>query len=167
MACEVHSTVNENRCSSGKTELHLFYTVHLFFSVSCVFFLAVSAAVNLIFRICQEEVLLQFLLDGSDAARILAVNDVDQMMRQLQLFLLDNFTVFDDVHRDVVIDVAKHIQIDFIDRAFYLNDVFSAHLAAARVLDDRHAAVHFIQLQVFIQIHGFAGLDVIEHDAFI
>lgn len=111
--------------------------------------------------------MVQFLFDGGDAARVPAFDDVDQALRQLQLPFFDDLAVADDVDGDGVVDVAEYVQVEFIDRAFDLDDVFFTHFIAVRVLDDRNAAVHAVELQVTVEIHAFAGLDVIEHDAFV
>ena len=51
--------------------------------------------------------------------------------------------------------------------ALDLHDVLFPHLVAVCIFDDRHAAVHLVELQIFVDRHTFSGLDVIEHDTFI
>ena len=118
----------------------------LFFGSPSVLFFAVAAAVHFIFFIGEEEYMIDLLLDGSDAARIFAVNDIDELARKRQLFLFHDDSVLNDIDGDIVIDIADDIQFEVIDWAFDLNDVLAAHLAASGIFDDRHAAVHLIEL---------------------
>lgn len=57
----------------------LFYFQWLF----GILFLTVHAAVGLRLRIGQIEDMRQFLLDGGDAARVLAVDDIGNLFRKL------------------------------------------------------------------------------------
>ena len=76
-------------------------------------------------------------------------------------------SVLDDIDRDAVVNEAKHVQIQLVDRALDLDNVLFPHLVAVCIFDDRHAAVHLVELQIFVDRHTFSGLDVIEHDTFI
>lgn len=55
--------------------------------------------------------MIQFLFNRSNAARILAVSHIHNLLRQLQAFLLNPSAILDDVHRDIRINVAQNIQI--------------------------------------------------------
>ena len=76
----------------------------LFIPFTSIFLLAILTPVNLILFICKNKNLIQSLLDGSDAARILAFDHVDNLLRKTKVFLLNNLLVLDDVYGDVVID---------------------------------------------------------------
>ena len=103
--------------------------------------LAVDTAIYFVFFICQIKYVWQLLLNGGDAARILAVNHIDDLLGQLQGLLLNDAVVPDDVDRDVVVNVAQHVQIHNVQTALDFNDVLAAHLVAARVLDDGYLTV--------------------------
>ena len=107
--------------------------------------------------------MIQSLFDGCDAARIFAADHIFDLFRKLKQFLFYDLFILDDVDCDVVIDESQDIQIHKIDRAFDLHNIFASHLAAFRIFDDRHAAVQFVQMQIFVNLHTFSGFDVIEH----
>ena len=113
----------------------------LFVAFSSVFLFAVFASVDFFFRICQHKNVIQPLLDGSDAARVFALDHVYNLFRKSQFLFLHNGSVFDDVYGDVVVDEAKNIQIQLFDRTFHLDDIFFAHLVAAGILDDGYSTV--------------------------
>ena len=117
--------------------------------------------------IIEIEDMRKLLLDRGDAARVLAGDDIDELLRKSQLFFVYDHTVPDDVDGDVMINETKYVQIELIDRAFYFNNVFFAHLVAVRIFDDRNAAVHFVQSQVFIDRHALSSLDMVEYNTFI
>lgn len=106
-----------------------------------VLFLAVHAAVGLGLRIRKIEDMRQLLLDGGDAARVLAVDHIGDLFRKLQGPLFRNLIVADNVDRDVVIDVAQNVEIDVVQTALDLNDVLASHLVASCVLDNRYLTV--------------------------
>lgn len=143
------------------------HSLPFFLSRGAVPLFAVETAVDLLLRVCEVEDVIQLLLDGGDAARIFAFDDIDQSLGQLDPFLFDDFSILYDVDRDLVVDVAEHVQIQIVNRAFDFDDVFFPHFVAVRVFDDRDAAVHAVELQVPIKVHTFAGLDVVKHHAFV
>ena len=55
--------------------------------------------------------------------------------------LLGNLVVADDVDGDVVVNVAEDVEVDGVQRSLDLDDIFSSHLVALGVLDDRNCAV--------------------------
>ena len=110
--------------------------------------------------------MIQSLLDGGDAPRVLAADHVFDLSRKPELLLLNDLFVLDDVYRDIVVNESENVQIHEIDRAFDLNDVLFSHLAALCVLDDRHTAVQLVKVEIFVDIHAPACLDVVEDEAF-
>ena len=76
---------------------------------SAVGFLTVSTAVNTFFLVCQQENVGKLMLYGSDAAGILAVDDICDLFRQGQRLFFDDVIILDDVDRDVLIQIAKNV----------------------------------------------------------
>ena len=76
-----------------------------------VLLITISAAIYLMILIIEIENMRQLLLDGGDAARVLAFDHVDNLLRKTKVFLLNNLLVLDDVYGDVVIDEAKDVKI--------------------------------------------------------
>ena len=141
--------------------------MQLFFDSAPVFFFTVPAAVDLVFFIRKEEYMIDLLLNGCNAAGILAVNNIDELARKRQLFLFYDAPVLDDINGDIVINIADDVELEVIDRAFYLDDVLAAHFAASRVFDDRDAAVHFVKLQVSVKIHSLSGFNMVKDKTFV
>ena len=131
-----------------------------------VFLFTVLAAIDLFFLVCQEEDLIQSLLDGCDTAGILATDHVGDLFRKGERFLFYDLAVTDDVDGDAVVDKAQNIQIQHFWRTLHFNDILFAHLIAAGILDDGYAAVQLIQLQITIDLHAFSCLDVIQDKTF-
>jgi hypothetical protein len=69
-----------------------------------IFFLAVFAAVNFFFLVGEDKYLVEPLLHGGDAPRVLAADDVRHLLRQREDFFLNDDVALDDVDRDVVVD---------------------------------------------------------------
>ena len=46
--------------------------------------------------------MIKSLLDGGDAPRILAADDIFDLFRKLELFLVNDLFILDDVYRDIV-----------------------------------------------------------------
>ena len=131
-----------------------------------VFFLAVFAPVDLLSGIGQHKDVIQLLLDGSDAAGVAASGHILDFLWQGQPFFLYDAVVLYDIDGDVVIDEAQSVQIDGVDGTLDLDDILLAHLVAPGVLDDGHAAVEFIQIQILIDLHTSACFNMIQHKAF-
>ena len=138
----------------------------LFIPFTSIFLLAILTPVNLILFICKNKNLIQSLLDGSDAARILAFDHIDDLFWKVQLFLVYDLTVFDDVDGDIVVDKTKDIKIQHVNRTFYFNDIFFAHFVAAGIFDECHAAIELIELQKLVDAHTLACLNMVEYKAF-
>ena len=64
----------------------------------------------------KEEYLIESLLDRGDTARVFAGDDIHELFRKIQLLLCDDRSVLDDIDRDAVVDEAKHVQIQLVDR---------------------------------------------------
>ena len=77
---------------------------------SMILFFAVFAAVLFTFRIRQNKYMIQLLLDGSDAARILAADHIGDFFRKLQRHFIYNFFILNDVYRNIVIDETKDVR---------------------------------------------------------
>ena len=75
-----------------------------------VFFFTILAAVDF-FSSSVEEDLVEFLLDGSNAARIPAGDDVLDLLWKVQFLFLIDLVVLDDVDCDIVIDEAEDVEI--------------------------------------------------------
>ena len=50
------------------------------------------------------------LLDGSDAAGVLTVDDIADFLRKLELLLGYNFAVLDDIYCDIMVDERQNIR---------------------------------------------------------
>ena len=111
--------------------------------------------------------MIQALLDGSDAAWVLTFDDVCDLFWKFQDPFFDDLFVFDDVDGDVVIDETEDVQVEVLDRAFYLDDVLDTHFVALGILDDGNGAVKFVEFQVMINSHGLAGLDMVKYETFV
>lgn len=131
-----------------------------------ILFLTVFAAVYFLGGIGQIEDMRQFLLYGRDAAGIVAVDHILDLLWQYQIFFVHDFPVLDDIDGDVVVNISQHIQVQHIYVAFHFQDILFAHLIAAGVFDNGHGAVQLVQSQVIIERKAFSGLDVVQHEAF-
>ena len=76
----------------------------LFITFAAIFLFTVFASVNFFFRVGKDKYLIQTLLDGSDAARVLAFDNICDLLWKFQDPFLNDLLVFDDVDGDVVID---------------------------------------------------------------
>ena len=66
----------------------------LFFLLAAlIFFFTVLAAVDLTLLVGKEEYLIKSLLDRSDTARVLAGDDIHELLRKIQLLLCDDRSV--------------------------------------------------------------------------
>ena len=113
----------------------------LFVAFSSVFFFAVLAAVNLFFFICQEEYMIQPLLNGSNTSGVFAFDHIGDLFWKIQLFFVNNLFVLDDIDSDIVVNKAKAIQIQLFDRTFNFDDILNTHFVAAGVFDNGNCTV--------------------------
>ena len=109
--------------------------------MSSVFLFTIFASVNFVLLICKYENLIQSLLDGSNAAWILAADNIYNLFRKTKVFFLNNLFILDDVYCNIVINEAQDIQIQILNRALNLDDVFFSHFVAAGILNDRYSTV--------------------------
>ena len=105
--------------------------------------------------------LVEFLLDGSNAARIPAGDDILDLLWKMQLLFLIDLVVLDDVDCDIVIDEAEDVEIQRFDWAFHLQDILLVHLAALRIFDDGNRAVKLVELQIVVDLQAHAGFDMV------
>ena len=127
---------------------------------------AVFAAVCFRFFICEEEDVRQSLLDRSDAAGIVTADNVTYFFRKGENSFFNDLAVFYYIDRNVVIYECEDIKIEFVDIAFYFKDIFFTHYLTAGILDDCNGAVHFVEPEMFIDIHTFSCFDMVKHKAF-
>ncbi len=132
-----------------------------------IFFITVLAAIKFFFFVRQIEDVIESLLDGSDAAGILAVDDVHQPLGQGELLFLHDLAVLDDIDGDGVVDEAKGVKIQKLERSLHLDDVLAAHLAGSGLHDHGDLAVKLVELQLSVDIHGFSGRNMVKYDTFI
>lgn len=96
----------------------------LFFLLAAlIFFFTVLAAVDLTLLVGKEEYLIESLLDRGDTARVFAGDDIHELLRKIQLLLCRRSFRLDDIDRDAVVNEAKHVQIQLVDRALDLDNV--------------------------------------------
>ncbi len=131
-----------------------------------VFLVAVSAAVYLVGFVGEIENLGQLLLDGGDAAWVVAFDDSCDLLGQFQGSLFNDLAILDYVDGDVVINVSQHIKVQGIDVALDLEDIFFAHGLTLGVLDDGNCGIQFIKSQVSVYLHALAGLYVVKNETF-
>ena len=143
----------------------LIYIYVLF--VSCLFSLvllfAVFAAVHFLAGIGQNKYLIQLLLNGGNAAGILTFDNIADFFRKGQCRLFYHFIVLYNIYCNIVIDKAQHIQINVINGALNFHNVLDSHLGAAGIFDNRHRTVQLVKVQVFVNLHALAGLDMIQY----
>lgn len=106
-----------------------------------IFLFTVLAAIFFLLRIGQNEYMIQFLLDGSDASGVLAPYHVDNLLWKMETLLVNDLGILDNVDGDVVVNESKDVQVNEVYRAFNLHDILLAHLVALGILDDRDTAV--------------------------
>ena len=125
--------------------------------------LAVQAAVGARALFGQCEDLRQLLLNGGDAAGILAADDVGDALGQLELALFDALAVLDDVDGDAGIDIADDVPVK-VEHLIDLDDVLAAELAARNVFEQRDRAVELVKAEDVVELHRLAGGDVVDND---
>ena len=125
--------------------------------------LAVQAAVGARALFGQCEDLRQLLLNGGDAAGILAADDVGDALGQLELALFDALAVLDDVDGDAGVDIADDIPVK-VEHLVDLDDVLAAEFAARNVLEQRDGAVELVKAEDVVKLHRLAGGDVVDND---
>ena len=125
--------------------------------------LAVQAAVGARALFGQCEDLRQLLLNGGDAAGILAADDVGDALGQLELALFDALAVLDDVDGDAGVDIADDIPVK-VEHLIDLDDVLAAEFSARNFLEQRDGAVELVKTEDVVELHRLAGGDVVDND---
>lgn len=105
------------------------------------FCFAVLAPVNLFFLVCQHKYLVKPLFNRSDAPRVFAPDYILDFLWKGKHPFFHDFIIFNNIHRNVMVDKTKNIQIQGINRAFYFNDILFAHFAAFCIFNNCDAAV--------------------------
>ena len=106
----------------------------------------------------------ELLLDRCDAAGVLAANYICKSLRMMESFLLHNLAVLDDIDSDLIVDETNYIEIDLIQTAFDLNDIFLPHQLAGSILDDSYLIIDIAEMEISVKIHGLSGRDMIENN---
>ena len=102
--------------------------------------LTVNTAIDPVLPVCKLKLVWKLLLDGSNAARILALDNIRNRFRQGKLMLLHDLCILNDIDGNAVIQNSQHIKIN-VKVTFDLNDVLAAHFIASCILDDSYLAV--------------------------
>ena len=74
-----------------------------------IFLFTVFAAVNFLCLIGEKEDLVEFLLDGSDAAWVFAPDDILYLFWHVKLLFLYDLGILDDIDSDVVVNESENI----------------------------------------------------------
>ena len=69
-----------------------------------IFLFTVFAAVNFLLLVRQYEDVGKFLLNGGNTSGVSAFDDIFNLLGEDKLFLFHDFTVFDNIYGDVVVD---------------------------------------------------------------
>ena len=86
----------------------------------------------------------KFLLYGCDAAGIVAVYHIFDLLRQMKRLFLHDLTLLYDIHSYIMIDIAQNVQIQCIDITLYFDNIFLLHFIAAGIFDDSHSTIQLI-----------------------
>lgn len=121
---------------------------------------AVNASIYAVFSVGELENVIKSPFLGSDTSRILAADNIGDLLWKLKVFLFHNGSVFDVTDGNIRINVTKHIQIQ-VQIIGDLNNIFFAHLAADRILNDSDAAVQFVETKIFVNFHAFARFNMV------
>ena len=127
-------------------------------------FFTINASVSFVLSVCQLKYMWQFLLNGSNTARVFTFDDVGDGFRHCQFFLFDNFAATDNVNRHMAPDETENIKIQ-IHFTLNFDDVFFTHFAACGIFYDGNLAVQFIQFQIIVNFHASSGFDMIDNNA--
>ena len=81
----------------------------------------------------------------------------------MQSHLFHDLAFLNNIDRDIVVNIPQNIQIQHVDIALHLYDILFLHLVAAGIFYDGDRTVQLIQLQVSVNLHALAGLDMVQH----
>lgn len=122
--------------------------------------IAVNAAVNLVFPVHKLECMYDFLLNGSDAARVFALYYIFKSLWKLHVVLSFQLSVLYDVYGDIAVHIAQYIEVK-VDNLVDFDYVLFAILGAVCVLDDCHAVVYLVKSKELINLHALSCLDMV------
>ena len=111
-----------------------------------VLLFAVFAAVDLFLLICEDEDVIQTLFDGSDAPRVFAADHIFDFFWESELLFGYDLLIFNNIHRNVMIDESEDVKIHEINRAFDLHNIFFSHFIAFCIFDNRDTAVQLVKM---------------------
>ena len=111
------------------------------FLIFCFGF-AVNTAIGALFTVCEFENLRKFLLNGGNATRIAAFDNVAYFVGQFQMNALCKHTFTDDADGDAGIEIPDYVKID-VNEIKNLDDIFFAHFNTVCIHDhgDRTAEI--------------------------
>ena len=135
-------------------------------SVPAVLFFTVLAAVGLLLLIGEDEDLIEPLLDRCDTAVVVVFDPVPDLAGESERFFGEDLSVLDDVYGDIVVNEPVDIQVHKIYGTLDLHDVVLSHFTALCVFDDGNTAVQFVKVEIPIDLHALACLDMVQHKAF-
>ena len=121
---------------------------------------AVSAAVNLVFLVHKLEGVDDFLLHGSDAARVFALYYIFKSLWKLHVVLSFQLSVLYDVYGDIAVYLAQYIEVK-VDNLVDFDNVLFAVLGTVCILDDCHTIVYLVKSKEFINLHALSCLDMV------
>ena len=126
---------------------------------------AIFATIGALLLVHEMENVREIVLHGSDAARVLAADDILHSVRHFQLHLLDGLPLLDDVHRGVRVDQPEEVVVD-VDDIVDFDDVFLSHLLAVGVADERDIIIGLVKVQVIEHLDSVAGGNVVDDNTF-
>ena len=86
------------------------------------------------------------LFNGSDAPGVFAFDDVPDFLREGELPFIYDFSILDDIYRNVMVYERQYIQIQGVNVAFHFQDILFPLFIASGIFNNSHRAVQFIQL---------------------
>lgn len=81
--------------------------------------------------------MLDALFYRSNAPRVFAADNVGHPLGQLQMTFLGQFSIFDNIDRDIRINIAKHMKI-YMQRGVLFDNTFFPHLLTLGIFNKRH-----------------------------
>ena len=126
-----------------------------------VFFFTIFAAVNLFLFIGEDKNMGQLLLDGSDATRVLAFDNITDFLWEGKFLFVHDFPVFYDIDGDIVVDKCQNVQIKGINVAFHFQNVLFPLFVAPCIFNNGNRAIQFVRLQLMLEGKAFARFDMV------
>ena len=129
--------------------------------VLCLRF-AINATVGTGVAVGKLKDMLKLLLGRRDASGVLALNDVNYLLRKLGVILFNKLLVLDNVDRHLGVDVTENSKVDIKLFGIYLYYILASHTAAGGVSDKRNSAVNLVKSQESVNLHSLFGLDMVK-----